>query len=264
MSHLLNTTLLNFKPISLHEMDCVMLMNRVDKKFWMDMCHLEQILGELTNSYWILEDDEERSIKYKSTYYDTLDDMLYMHHHNGESNRYKVRKRKYVKSNRNYMEIKFKTAEGRTIKERIITGDRHHHFTKEESAFIEQLTLQSANAFVPSLESKFQRITLVNKLLPERVTIDVKPEFKTKEGKLKLHNLVIIEVKSDAHNTDSLMVKKLSEQGITKTGFSKYCIGRALLDPTLKQNQFESKIGRLVAKILVEIIPEEQLVLDAN
>lgn len=261
MGHSFNTMLASFEPITLAQMDGVKLMNRIDEKFWIDATHLEQILHELAESYFILEDDEERSIKYKSTYYDTHDDMLYMHHHNGKENRYKVRKRKYVKSNRNYLEIKFKTNQGRTIKERIFTGDDHHNFNAEEKAFIELLTNHSADTFVPRLESKFHRITLINKILPERVTIDIKPEFKTQEGKLKLHNLVIIEVKNDQDNFNSEMLSKLKRFGVLSDGFSKYCIGRALLDPTLKQNEFKSKIGRLVEQILMERFPEEQLIL---
>lgn len=262
MNNQLNEILMAFEPISLPQMETVKLMNRLDRKFWIDEPHLEVVLKELSNHYRILEEDDERSIKYKTTYYDTIDDMLYLHHHNGKIQRYKIRKRKYVKANRNYLEVKFKTEEGRTVKERIFTGDKHHHFTTEEESFIKKMTLHNPSAFLPTLETKFHRITLVNKTINERVTIDIKPEFKTLEGKLKLPNLVIIEVKNEGQNRITPIIQKLEKNGVNKARFSKYCIGRALLDPTLKQNQFKSNISKLVDKIMMEFLPEEHLVLE--
>lgn len=253
-----------FESISLKEMDRVKLMNRIDAKFWTDLAHFNNLLDQLKNEYLILEDGKERAISYKTTYYDTQDDMLYMHHHNKKEKRFKIRKRTYIASKTNFLEIKYKSSDGRTVKERIKTGDNHHHFTKEEKEFIEESTSESILRFTPKLESKFQRITLVNKFLPERVTIDVSPVFKTKEGRLRLNNLVIIEIKNDGENLNSFILELLEKEEIRKTSFSKYCIGRALLDPTIKQQNFETEISKLVERIFVEISPEEQLVITVN
>ena len=259
-----STVLSSFESISLKEMDRVKLMNRIDSKYWTDLNHFDGLLSLLKNDYLVLEESDERVIKYKTTYYDTEDDMLYMHHHNKKERRFKIRKRSYVATNLNFLEIKYKREDGRTVKERIKTTEDHHRFTIQEREFIEVSTGESVSKFLPKLESKFQRITLVNKLVPERVTIDVSPVFKTKEGKLKLHNLVIIEIKNDGASLNSFILELLEKENIKQTSFSKYCIGRALLDPTIKQQNFETEISRLVERIYVEILPEEQLLINVK
>jgi hypothetical protein len=100
--NILNT----FSPISLAEMDRVKLMNRIDTKFAFRIGLLENLLDELKSEYKILEINTIRSPKYESLYFDDEKFSFFQDHHNGKTNRFKVRIRKYVESNLLFLEIK--------------------------------------------------------------------------------------------------------------------------------------------------------------
>lgn len=90
-------------------------------------------------------------------------------------------------------------------------------------------------------------MTLVNNELTERITVDLFPAFEKGEKEIVLENLVIIEIKQDRDGKRSLMDEVLKAKRIQKQSFSKYCIGRSLLDDDLKKNNFKPlllKLGR--------------------
>ena len=95
---IINKILTGFNPISLAEMDEVKLMNRSDTKFVFSQKTLLNILPLIQSFYKVLEVDGVRLSSYKSLYYDTDDFQFYHQHHNGKTNRNKVRFREYVDS----------------------------------------------------------------------------------------------------------------------------------------------------------------------
>ncbi len=54
--------------------------------------------------------------------------------------------------------------------------------------------------------------------------------------------MVIIELKRDGTSNSSNLVKELDHLGVFPEGFSKYCIGRALIEKDLKSNNFKERI----------------------
>jgi len=98
----------NFQPISLSEMDEVKLMNRTDTKFVLNRTLFNEVLPQLTSSYRVLEISDQRLSSYRTLYFDTSGFDLFLDHHNGKGNRFKVRIRKYVESNLFFLEIKNK------------------------------------------------------------------------------------------------------------------------------------------------------------
>jgi len=104
-----------FAPITLSEMDSVKLMNRTDTKFIFTTNELPKLLEELKNDYRLLDINGNKISRYESLYFDTEDFQLYHQHRCGKLNRYKVRFRKYVESELNYFEVKFKNNKGRTV-----------------------------------------------------------------------------------------------------------------------------------------------------
>jgi len=80
---------------------------------------------------------------------------------------------------------------------------------------------------------------LVDNEFTERVTIDIFPGFKNNEREIILNNLVIIEIKQSKTSKPALITKILKEYKISKQGFSKYCIGRSLLEEEIKRNNFK-------------------------
>lgn len=236
---LIKNTLLSFNKITLSDLDQVKLMNRTDKKFCLHRRLLPEILDALKNDYSILEIKGETVFQYDNTYFDTVDDQMYINHQNGKRNRYKIRVRQYVLTDDNFLEIKFKNNKGRTIKERIKRQDFHSAFNERDLDFIKNSLPYPASELQPKIRSHFHRITLVDNNFTERVTIDTLPGFKNKDNEVVLENLVIIEVKQSKANNPAMITRVLQENKIRNHGFSKYCVGRSLLDKKIKQNNFK-------------------------
>src|ERR1035437_6971374 len=111
----LSPILCSFDPITLAEMDSVKLLDRMDTKFIFNFNQFPEILKNLGQYYKILDVNGVKQNRYETLYFDTPDYKLYMDHHNGRTNRYKVRYRKYVDSDLVFFEVKYKNCKGRTI-----------------------------------------------------------------------------------------------------------------------------------------------------
>jgi hypothetical protein len=230
------------EPIQLEEMGQVKLMNRTDTKYWFHIEHLQEILQEIKNNYFILEINGESSLPYTTTYYDTLNNNMFTEHHNGKLNRYKVRHRSYVSSGISFLEVKFKNNKGRTIKKRISSEFGNTTFTAKEAEFLSRTIPFDPNELSPSLINNFSRLTFVNKNFKERCTIDMNLRFEFANKTIPLEDLVIVEIKSDGKVDNSPLASALFEQRIKPSGFSKYCVGRTLTNGALKRNAFKEKI----------------------
>lgn len=238
-----------FDKIKLEEMDRVSLMNRTDTKFWFNYKHLQDILDAIKDDYYLLHIKDKCQLPYATTYYETAGNSMYLKHHNGKLNRYKVRRRTYVESKISYLEIKFKNNKGRTVKKRILSSNNQVEFTAKEKAFITAVTALDADMLKPILLNEFNRLMLVNKDFKERCTIDVNLKYTYKGKKVTLDDLVIVELKSGSNSGLSPLASALRDRRIKSAGFSKYCFGRSITDPHLKRNSFKAKI-RKVQKII--------------
>ena len=230
----------HYQPITLKEMDNVALMNRTDTKYLMSMSQLEDVLAEVAHHYRILDINGLRSNHYQSQYYDTPDFYFYRRHHSGKQNRLKIRKRMYVESNLTFLEVKFKSNKGRTEKDRTkldgLTPDlsiENENYIHEMSHFEEHLE--------PKLMNLFERITLVDQSLPERITIDLNLSFVVEDHTVEIPDLVIIEAKQERQNRHSVFLQALKKRLIRPESMSKYCLGIALLTDQ-KSNMFKEKI----------------------
>jgi len=237
-----------FAAISLSDMDSVKLMQRVDMKFVLSINQLPLLLKKALVDYFILEIKGIREQIYETTYYDTNDYQMYVLHHNGKKNRFKIRVRKYVSSDIEFLEVKRKNNKGETIKNRIVKPDENEQLDFIGSAgFIHKHTPFDEQLLWPKLGNRFTRLTMVNKDMSERITID----FNLKFTDLKYHkhiipnNLCIVEIKRNRDGQKSPFLNTLSELKIQPCGFSKYCLGLAMLNPDVKNNMFKQKIRKL-------------------
>lgn len=240
LQEILNT----FSPITLEEMDSVKLMNRTDTKFILHRNEMEDIIKGLTNHYRVLQVEGLRQSRYETLYYDSDNFYHFLSHQNGKLNRYKVRKRNYVESKISFLEVKFKTNKDRTIKKRVPLADIGNNLNNQERIFIEERTGMGM-MLEAKLWNKFQRITLVNESLPERLTIDCNLSFSTDNRSVPLDNLVIAEVKQESENRHSPFMNELKRRIIRPEGISKYCLGVTMLYPHVKHNNFKEKILRI-------------------
>jgi hypothetical protein len=89
------------------------------------------------------------------------------------------------------------------------------------------------------LSNTFNRFTLVNKQVPERVTIDTEIIFEADESSKKLEKIVVIEVKQEKGKENTAIYKALKMSRIPIVSFSKYCVGISNLTTSIKTNQFK-------------------------
>ncbi len=235
----------SFDIVKLSDINNVRLMNRIDTKYCLNKSMLPSILNDIDTDYFVLEIQNELLHPYQTTYLDTPDDKMYLAHQNGWLNRHKVRVREYELSNDKFLEVKLKTNKGRCIKSRIGFQKDKFDFTDEEKKFLNQKMPYHPAGLEPKIKNWFRRITLVNKGFTERVTIDIHPSFQNEKGETLLRNLVIVEIKQERSAQASEIKKVLKKNRVRLQRFSKYCIGRALLEGELKQNRFKSRIMRL-------------------
>lgn len=244
-------------------MAAVKLMNRTDTKFVTNGETLIKLLQLAAKDYFAQEIDGKKDASYHTLYYDTPDNAMYIAHHNGKKYRQKLRVRSYVDSNQHFLEVKTKNNHGRTKKKRVAMSEDNFSFSIDKSItvnkenllpyteFLDKRLWLSSDMMLPKIENQFRRITLVNKAMTERLTIDFNLAFHNLETGMQrqLDNIVIIELKRDGLQPSPIL-PLLNRLRIFPMGFSKYCIGMAMTNPTLKQNRFKQRI-RNVGKLAV-------------
>ena len=240
----INNIVSSFDPISLNQMDEVKLMNRTDTKFVFEYSLLEKVMEEIKSHYYALDIDGIRLNAYRSLYFDTEDFKFYFEHHNGKKNRNKVRYREYIDSGLCFLEVKKKNNKGKTIKERIRVAKIPASLTEEGNRFVHQI-MGRYDALVAKHWNKFSRITLVNKHIKERLTIDVGITFEAEERHSQLDNMVIAEVKQEKVNYASTFMRVIKKHAVRPFRISKYCMATASLFPKLKNNNFKPKFLKI-------------------
>lgn len=233
-------------PISLDEMSGIKLMNRTDTKFVTNKRKLAALLEMAQGQYYAQQIDGSRIANYRTVYWDTPEYRFFLEHHNGRAPRQKIRVRTYLDSDLTFLEVKTKNNHGRTKKKRITVPDHDRHDIIEAggSDFTFKLTGETFDGINPTVQNRFQRITLVNKGKTERLTIDFNVQFHNFETEedAETGELVIIELKRDG-NVYSPVLDILRRLRIKASGFSKYCIGSVMTNDHLKHNRFKLKLA---------------------
>lgn len=246
----LSTEILDgFEPITLEEMEKVRLMNRIDTKYVTTVPVLEKLLQRAQSSYRIQQIGLRRNMPYYTCYFDTSRCDMFREHQRGRKCRQKIRLRVYEDSETVFIEIKKKNNKGRTKKKRISAASRtsdladYAEFIQTHSAYMQQ-------DLVRQVENHFTRITLVNHDMTERVTIDTGLQFHNliTDGRYALPELVIIEWKRSGIAAISPLQEIIRDLHIQPSGFSKYCVGMALTNKSLKQNRMKLKL-RMIERL---------------
>lgn len=240
----LNDCIHAFRPVSLAEMDAVALINRIDTKFVIPRSKLEQILESLIPDYRILDIGGIRLHPYDSLYFDDANHRLYLMHHNGRGNRFKLRLRKYGSTGAVFMEVKRKTNTGRTVKERRKTTGFSEVPDAAQLDFFNKAGGLTCS-WTYSLRIGFNRITLVSTDPPERVTIDLDLHVEDPDNRCGLGGSVIAEVKQGSR-APSGFLSLMKRMRIHPGSISKYCLGMSLLKCDIKYNLFKVQRDRFI------------------
>lgn len=231
-------------PVNLDAMSGIRLMNRIELKYVFETRKLASLINLLGNHYHILEINKMRILPYSSTYLDTEDSLFYYQHVRGKYARHKIRYRRYIATNESFLEIKKKTNKERTVKRRIESEPLSGSFDPKASSFIQKFLHISSTLVRPALTNEFTRITLAGFELRERITLDFNISFSDPETmeRISLPYLAIAELKKEAYSDTSHFKNLIKQLNIYPSGFSKYCVGRALLSDTLKKNMIKPKL----------------------
>ena len=230
-------------------------MNRMDQKYMASSDILETLLARIADYYYVQLIDANPLAPYKTLYYDTFDLKMYTMHHNQKLNRQKLRVRTYRSTNTTFFEIKNKDNKNKTNKVRIAINPQMFYRSLEIPEVVDFInnntpyTVQGSNstlpyAIHPCLENRFERITLVNKGMSERITIDQNITFHNRATEIDadISKLLVIEVKHEVGAPTSIIENALHDLHIPPRRMSKYCIGTVLTNPNAKYNRFKSKI----------------------
>lgn len=248
-AHRLSDLIAGYSPVSLEETNRVALLNRQEAKYVLTRTNLFDVLSRLGRDYAVLEIDGRRLHQYRTLYFDTEDFAMYRRHHAGGLNRYKVRAREYVESGTTFLEVKHKTNRQRTLKTRYLTSQLVTDVQYGPRDFLDTASPYDPRLLVPCLWSMYTRITLVNQIADERVTVDLDVQFAWEEKFVELEGIAVAEVKYDARQAESPFMRALREKRIHRNGFSKYCMGVSLIHTHVKSNRFKAK-QRLLAKLM--------------
>jgi hypothetical protein len=231
-----------FDPIGLGEMESVQLMNRTDTKYIFSLGKLAKILEQASGKYNILEINQQRLFQYSTTYLDTPDYYFYYQQATGRLQRHKVRFRTYESTRDTYLEVKRKTNKNRTLKWRIKKEMNHAWCDEEAVRFLGEFIPQENTRIHPVLTNRFTRLTLVGLQHRERITIDYGLNFKDAEGiTAQLPSIAIAELKREGFTNQSPFISLMKQFGIRPAGFSKYCVGSAILFNRKNSNRLKQK-----------------------
>lgn len=206
---------------------------RNDSKFLAPIAALDELLACFAPDYLLLENNGSRVALYHTEYLDTVDYNMYFEHQRDRAHRFKIRRRRYGNESQFWLEVKEKMPDGKTVKHRLFNPS-----SDEEAGFVQKHTPYRWDELLPSLQVKYERITLLHKSLPLKVTLDSKLTASDSNKTVHFNELLIVEFKSE--NKECNRVEKLMKpMRLKPCSLSKYCIAMATLHPELKQNAFK-------------------------
>ena len=241
-----------FEAVSLQEVEeRAALQMRVDRKYIVDYETLERVFSKLGDDFRALEIDGERMQRYDSVYFDTPELTAYRAHLQGRRKRFKCRTRLYG-GTACFFDLKLKGRRGETVKSRLpLSAFEHGSLTSRASAFLKRGLLQEYGfaapaGLAPTLQTSFERLTLIHSHKAERLTLDFGITF-NRVGSGARYRMrpghVLIETKSGSQlGTVDRLLLALGARPLTMC--SKYGLGIAIANPALPTNPYRPLLRR--------------------
>ena len=231
------------RSVTLTELDAAQLHDREESKVILHREDVVDAMRSLKADYFILEHEGSRTQRYRNDYFDSIDLTNYHEHHNQKGQRHKLRYRTYVDSSITYFEIK-QNVHGRTVKVRRRSNLPEQRLLPKDAVFFFKQTGVAPSRLIPSLRVDYERILLVKQDFSERVTIDVNLSFSSAQGEVEIPDLAICEFKQPKFDRSSPAMIAMNRR---PQNFSKYCMGLASCDPSLRRNRFKKVFRNLAA-----------------
>jgi hypothetical protein len=221
--------------VDLETLDTALLHDRVESKVVLRSDTIPGVLRRLHDDYFVLEHNASRLQGYRTEYFDSAGLRNYHEHHNQRRMRLKVRYRSYLSSCSTFFEVK-RNVDGRTVKDRRRSRQPGGRLWHDDAEFFNGLTGWHPDLLFLSLTVDYERILLVKRDLTERVTIDLGMRFHGRGRVTQAEALAICEFKQPAMDRHSPAMAAVQQR---PRKFSKYCMGLASCDPSLKRNRFK-------------------------
>ena len=227
---------------------------RYDTKFIVERSFVNELLSDAPMNFAALEIDGKRSFTYQTTYFDTPDLLLYRDHAQRRRRRIKVRIRNYVDSNRTRLEVKAKLGNGQTQKA-LFEG--HRDLGPNEILLVNDAVIklspsrryrEIAERLQPAAITTFQRSTIINQDLIERITIDSALILESATKRIEMvPELVLVEIKSPQRTCES--VRAFRQKGLHPTSFSKYCAAIEATQGSRPKIHSANKLGHVLRPV---------------
>lgn len=232
-------------PVSLEDLNArAALQRRVDRKYVVSGPDLDTLIAAVPADTAVLEIDGMRLFRYRTMYFDSPDLLTYRAHVQGRRRRFKCRSRLYLNSNLHMLEVKLKGRRGETVKERLaLPLEAQGVWNGTASRFLREQLLHHYGSSLdeqlgPTLQMAYSRLTLVDLVAGERVTVDVDLRYELADGSsfVLAPDTAIIESKSTSGI--ATIDRLLRNIGLRSVSCSKYCVGVALTRPDTHANDF--------------------------
>jgi len=270
-SALFQNSLQGFSHSSLEDSKSMSFLNRFDTKYVLKTEVALDFLENIKNDYSVLDIDGSIIQSYRTVYFDTPDLYCFNLHHNKRASRFKFRTRQYMSNGKIFNEIKQKLNTGKTIKFRQ-RRDKINENSPDIPilqniadfdsgfSFLVQNNGYNIGELVPSLYVFFNRITLLNKHFPERMTLDFDLRYSYDNEEFILSNTSIVEQKRERSPEKTVSQEFFRKIHKNPGGFSKYAIGIALTHREAKKNRFLPRIRSLSCERISESLSYERSV----
>ncbi|MCO4848760.1 MAG: polyphosphate polymerase domain-containing protein [Yoonia sp.] len=241
-----------FAPITLEQLNAkAEMMARIDNKYVVQSDQLLALVPHFSQAFDILDIKEQRAFTYDTRYFDDAARSAYFEHHQGKRRGFKVRVRNYVDARLCFLEVKVKGQRGMTEKYRMPYDlNDLSDLTPDASVFAKNTySRQYDKSFDyhlrPSLDVRYQRMTLVARSGGERMTIDTDLRFQSEDQMFATGTGVFI-VETKSANGRGLADRLLRTAGERPTRrCSKYCIGMAATGQVTRYNRFLPTLRKL-------------------
>lgn len=220
------------------------LRRRVDTKYVVPRERLVELVAGL-DGYDILEIDGHRTFLYESVYFDTADLRCFHDHVEGARPRFKARTRYYRETETCFFEVKVKTGDETTKRQRDCDVSEHGMITHESRTFLrdamtELIEEEPPGDLAAALSTSFRRATLSAREGGERVTIDLEVVLRAMDDRTATlrEEYALVETKSEG--AEGALDTALVEAGCEPASISKYRLGVGLLlaeDPESARQQ---------------------------
>lgn len=165
--------------VGLQAIESVALMDRYDSKFLAPTDWLPEVISDLAKHH-VLQIEGQHLIRYNNLYFDTTSNDCLVEHTRGRTKRFKIRIRQYENTKVAFLEVKLRDVYGKTAKKRLVRNSDlawNAAFTEREELFLREHLGDFTDELTPSLQSRFDRFTLVNLDCGDRITFDQNLQF---------------------------------------------------------------------------------------